>query len=142
LRHAPDKFPPEPDRYGLDRFAAEHWIGSHPQLVPCDLSDTAGIHYWYTKDRNQTELNFAMAPRRPLRAPLKLWPVMTDMKKVKLKVATVRTKEQGIFLLPGYIFKWYAILPRVSAGVFFGSFRGFRMVSFGWIGLRYTVQTD
>jgi hypothetical protein len=106
----PDKFPAEPDRYGLDRFAAEHWIGSHPQLVPCDLSDTASIHYWYTKDRNQTELNFAMAPRRPLRAPLKLWPVMTDMKKVKLKVLNspeLRSKEY--FLLPGYIFKWYAL---------------------------------
>jgi hypothetical protein len=106
----PDKFPAEPDRYGLDRFAAEHWIGSHPQLVPCDLSDTASIHYWYTQDRNQTELNFAMAPRRPLRAPLKLWPVMTDMKKVKLKVLNspeLRSKEY--FLLPGYIFKWYAL---------------------------------
>jgi hypothetical protein len=106
----PDKFPPEPDRYGLDRYAAEHWIGSHPQLVPCDLSDTAGIHYWYTKDRNQTDLNFAMAPRRPLRAPLKLWPVMTDMKKVKLKVLNspeLRSKEY--FLLPGYVFKWYTL---------------------------------
>jgi hypothetical protein len=106
----PDKFPAEPDRYGLDRFAAEHWIGSHPQLVPCDLSDTAGIHYWYTQDRNQSELNFAMAPRRPLRAPLKLWPVMTDMKKVKLKVLNspeLRSKEY--FLLPGYIFKWYVL---------------------------------
>jgi hypothetical protein len=106
----PDKFPAEPDRYGLDRFAAEHWIGSHPQLVPCDLSNTASVHYWYTQDRNQTELNFAMAPRRPLRAPLKLWPVMTDMKKVKLKVLNspeLRSKEY--FLLPGYIFKWHAI---------------------------------
>lgn len=106
----PDKFPAEPDRYGLDRFAAEHWIGSHPQLVPCDISDTANIHYWYTKDRNQTELKFAMAPRRPLRAPLKLWPVMTDMKKVKLKVLNsqvLRSKEY--FLLPGYLFKWYAL---------------------------------
>jgi hypothetical protein len=106
----PDKFPAEPDRYGLDRFAAEHWIGSHPQLVPCDLSDTADISYWYTKDRNQTELNFTMAPRRPLRAPLKLWPVMTDMKKVKLKVLNspeLRSKEY--FLLPGYLFKWYVL---------------------------------
>jgi hypothetical protein len=117
----PDKFPAEPDRYGLDRFAAEHWIGSHPQLVPCDLSDTASVHYWYTQDRNQTELNFAMAPRRPLRAPLKLWPVMTDMKKVKLKVLNspeLRSKEY--FLLPGYIFKWHAIyqeLPPASSWV-------------------------
>jgi hypothetical protein len=106
----PDKFPPEPDRYGLDRFASEHWIGSSPHLVPCDLSDSANIRYWYMQDRNESELNFVMAPRRPLRAPLKLWPVMSDMKKTKLAVLnspTLRSKEY--FLLPGYIYKWNAL---------------------------------
>lgn len=27
-----------PSSFGLDRFAAEHWINSHPSSVPCDLA--------------------------------------------------------------------------------------------------------
>jgi len=35
--------------FGLDRFAAEHWINSHPSAVPCDL---ASDDYKYTWNYN------------------------------------------------------------------------------------------
>ena len=119
----PEKFPSEPDRYMLDRFAAEHWIGAHPSLQPCDLSEQADISMWYLQ-RNRSSLHdfsFAMAPRKPLRAPLKFWPLMRDMKRHKVKVLNdpvARIKEY--FLLPGYIFKWvtlYQELPSRSSWV-------------------------
>jgi hypothetical protein len=51
---------------GKGRYAPEHWIGSHPQLSPCDLS--VEENYWYWQDHapphSQDEFQFAMAPRR------------------------------------------------------------------------------
>jgi len=39
-------FPPSDAYLGLDRYASEHWPGSHPDLVPCDLSLKRSINFW------------------------------------------------------------------------------------------------
>jgi hypothetical protein len=38
-----------PGNVGLERFAAEHWVASHPHVQPCDLSESNRItDYWTT----------------------------------------------------------------------------------------------
>ena len=49
----------------------EHWIGSHPNLVPCDLSPTNDITTWFHPPdnsstwfhRSERNFEFAFAPR-------------------------------------------------------------------------------
>jgi hypothetical protein len=33
------------DRFGLDRYSTEHWVGSHPDLTPCDLGNEHIMRY-------------------------------------------------------------------------------------------------
>ncbi|GKY93231.1 hypothetical protein MPSEU_000290800 [Mayamaea pseudoterrestris] len=50
--------------YGLDRYAAEHWVHSHPTCKPCDLSEDSKFTWGYA---NIPSANFSkrlsMAPR-------------------------------------------------------------------------------
>lgn len=53
---------------GIGRFASELWIGSHPDMVPCDLAGVADIDYWKTVPWETSSLNttFGLAPRFPI----------------------------------------------------------------------------
>ncbi|GKY98672.1 hypothetical protein MPSEU_000823500 [Mayamaea pseudoterrestris] len=50
--------------YGLGRFAAEHWVHSHPTCKPCDLSDDSkyGYNYDGIPSANFSK-HLSMAPR-------------------------------------------------------------------------------
>eukprot|EP00563_Minutocellus_polymorphus_P002553 CAMPEP_0181043448 /NCGR_PEP_ID=MMETSP1070-20121207/12717_1 /TAXON_ID=265543 /ORGANISM="Minutocellus polymorphus, Strain NH13" /LENGTH=307 /DNA_ID=CAMNT_0023121785 /DNA_START=316 /DNA_END=1239 /DNA_ORIENTATION=+ len=50
---------------GLRRYAPEHFIGSHPYIVPCDLSKEPDYWYWQS-DTPHTSIEFewAMFPRQ------------------------------------------------------------------------------
>jgi hypothetical protein len=39
------------DFWGRGRYAAEHWIGSHPDIRPCDLSRTSDVAFWWQGDK-------------------------------------------------------------------------------------------
>jgi hypothetical protein len=54
--------------FGDGRWSAENWIGSFPSVVPCDVATVSDIRHWQTVDRNQSEFNFSVAPRRDLRS--------------------------------------------------------------------------
>jgi hypothetical protein len=66
-------FPLESHYTGRKRYEAEHWIGNHPNLVPCDVSPSSNLQFWFS-DRNKflrkthfnytREFNFSMAPRK------------------------------------------------------------------------------
>jgi len=52
--------------FGLDRYQWEHWVGSHPDIVPCDLHDPATVAFW---DMTQVEVGedryrWGVGPRR------------------------------------------------------------------------------
>ena len=50
--------------FGLHRFAAEHWIHSHPSVKPCDLSSDAGFVSDYKNIPDVTfKINLMPAPR-------------------------------------------------------------------------------
>lgn len=55
-------FAQQKDFMGVDEFAMQHWITSHPSLKPCDLAkQEAG--YW-TTERALTQFQYADAPRQ------------------------------------------------------------------------------
>lgn len=102
-------FPPSDAYLGLDRYASEHWPGSHPDLVPCDLSLKRNINFW-KRDVTSVDsintlnessiagnmeeyLNFSLAPR-PWVDPQP----MTNVAKDK------RIREY--YLLAGNLLKW------------------------------------
>jgi hypothetical protein len=61
------------DWYGLDRFALEHWIRSHPSLDPCDVAGiwTGGVDS--DERANETNLTWSMAPNEPMGPNYKYW---------------------------------------------------------------------
>jgi hypothetical protein len=98
-------FPDESWYYGTERFSSEHWSGSHSDVRPCDLT-TRHLSYWQRKDRpTDIPMDFAMAPREPIESNIRGVPVPFN--------ATVRMREYS--LLPGLIFKWYALYNQVPA---------------------------
>jgi hypothetical protein len=48
---------------GVDEFAMEHWIGSHPDVRPCDLTGQEA-DYWTREERAPTQFSWATAPRQ------------------------------------------------------------------------------
>jgi hypothetical protein len=99
------------DHFGIDRFASEHWVGSHPDLIPCDVSpSTTGFGHWISgggpAQGKQAAFEFGMAPRRdgsPVGEEVKTRPVI-------LKNKEWRKKE--FFLLPGRLFKWMRLYQK------------------------------
>jgi hypothetical protein len=133
LMHA-NLYKAEPWFLGLERYAAELWVGTHPDLQPCDVSVTADNEYW-TRSSSSTanheksddiildEFVWSMAPRsysentstskstagnnnnNNLDAPwLRLDPQQRDL---VLSNETLRMRE--FFLLPGLILKYHIL---------------------------------
>jgi hypothetical protein len=92
------------DNFGLGRYAAEHWIGSHPSFRPCDLTHTVELKHWFQGWKSK-DFNWSMAPIAPLKAKWSYQP--------RKMVHRVRKNEalsrREYFLLPGRILRWYAL---------------------------------
>jgi len=90
-------------RYGLKRFAYEHWIGTHPDLQPCDVTTTKGDIF--TFDHNESDFVWSMAPRQPIGLDYDYWQALRYPSfHAVLKDKERRMKEY--FLLPGMLHKW------------------------------------
>jgi len=74
------------DLFGLDRYSDEHWIGSHPDVRPCDLSQ-APISWGGPGARDPTD------------------PLTLD----------VDERKRDYFLLPGQILKWMRLYGQVPS---------------------------
>lgn len=97
---------------GINRYAMEHWHGSHPSLdITCDVSNHSTNEYWKNTraaDRKPDDWRFDRFPRRPSPGlPLELF-----------QNESKRRKEY--FLLPGHLFKWYQLygeLPPLNSWI-------------------------
>ena len=60
---------------GTGRFAAEHWIHSHPSVMPCDLfKDTSYVWNYDNVPNGDFEIDLKAAPRidlKPYQSPMK-----------------------------------------------------------------------
>jgi hypothetical protein len=89
--------------FGLDRFANEHWPGSHPSLTPCDVSNGQPINkYKRSSSSLDLPLAFRMAPHESEGAQPKKyanWPHHQRMR--------------DYYLLAGNLFKWTRLYNQV-----------------------------
>ena len=102
-------YDPNPEgAMGVGRYSSEHWVGSHPSVVPCDLSQTYKYLYWVRARRNTTAtFEYAMAPRFGIEEP---W-FRIQKQEFVLKNRVPRLREY--FLLAGFLFKWYSLYGEV-----------------------------
>lgn len=103
-------FPDRMDYFGLDQYSTDHWIGSHPSLDPCDLSNSwHGVEYWREEDRPTSAFNWSMAPRQK-GAPFDYrW----STERRVLDSDSLRRREY--FFLAGHILKWFALYKEASS---------------------------
>ena len=96
--------PADEGAFGLDRYSSELWIGSHPSIVPCDLSWTNDFSHWTQDARNvSNEVQFAMAPRADINGPwFRMWKRIRTLK-------DRRSRLHDYFLLSGFLFRWHNI---------------------------------
>ena len=94
-------FPTSTAFVGTDRYMSEHWVGSSPNITPCDVSRELHMDYWLEDTRNTTQdFEWSMAPRFPFNDSLAVWDVNFDI----LKKPHKRMREY--FLLPGHLHRW------------------------------------
>ena len=97
---------------GKRRYESEHWIGSHPDLRPCDVSAVPNKDYWLEKDRNYArEFKWDMAPRHSITADWLWWSYTSQNETLTDPVARLR----DYFLLRGMLYRSLAFYHAVPA---------------------------
>jgi len=107
--------PEAPWHYGIDRWSSEHWVGSHPSVVPCDLSKNPQLEHWKDTKRNSSEFEWSLGPRHNYSAP---WSYVGPIMHL-LEDESNRRRE--VYLLAGNLFKWqqlYNETPSSSSWVY------------------------
>jgi len=130
LFHGDDMWPPEADRFGLDRYSNEHWIGSHPDLIPCDMSPKKADHNLWTSSKEPRletadRLQWSPSPRHifPIGEAINddFWFTLHYQKELKQPIIKDdQARKREYFLLPGYLHKWihlYRQLPSQQSWV-------------------------
>jgi hypothetical protein len=107
--------------FGVERFALEHWVGSHPDLQPCDVSGSqAGdVSAWTANGRNESEFVWSMAPHRPLLPEPAYWWALRRSR-INYVLTDRERRMREYFLLPGFLHKWiylYNATPPASSWV-------------------------
>jgi len=97
--------------FGQQRFSNEHWVGSHPSVVPCDLNPLRYYTYWQqqnddleeAENKTTTSVEFHMLPRRPLQdRPCK--PGTVD--KVAASINKTDERLYDYFFMGGMLLRW------------------------------------
>jgi hypothetical protein len=87
----------------LGRYASEAWSGSHPSVVPCDLSEVRNIDFWkkepFSQEMIEANFNFSLAPRATDARGKFL-----HIRRTKRNKLTLMIREY--YLLAGNLFKW------------------------------------
>ena len=96
-----------PDTLGLGGNAMEHWVGSRPELLPCDLTDEP-VSFWMKKPRNQESLRLFYGPHS-MDAPY----VSINRDKESQLMSTDRLRMREFYYLPGNLLKWLTLYERV-----------------------------
>lgn len=98
------------DWYGLDRFALEHWIGSHPSLDPCDVAGIWAGSLYNDERANETDLTWSLAPHAPMGPNYKYWIFnqwhRDEDQNLALLMLDKTNRLHEYFLLPGFLHKW------------------------------------
>lgn len=106
-----------PHMMGRKRFAAEHWVGSHPDLqYPCDLSAqvTANMSEWLHPDGTQrlSSDNFRWGQTPSFPIDFEHWDYFRYGKRGHMVLENPALRLRDYFLLPGQLLKWYQLYQK------------------------------
>jgi len=117
-------FPTDTNGYlGIHRFASEHWIAGHPDVRPCDLSNTSSLEYWRMPNNSRQQRPspshaFILEENDP---PMFQWSMaprvsIHDNQYYRLDHAVLEniltsssSSMREYYLLAGYLFKWFEL---------------------------------
>jgi len=92
------------ERLGLDGYSMDHWVGSHPDLRPCDVSNQP-LAFWSTQDRGGSDFQVSSTGARPKDG--------TPFGSPTFRLMKVREDEslriREFHFLPGNLLKWYTL---------------------------------
>jgi hypothetical protein len=95
------------DFLGLDRYSDEHWVGSHPSIVPCDMDPYGSVKDVFHGILQQDELEWAAGPRnRGICGGIN-----DNLQDAVKNNPDLRRRE--VLLLPGLIVKWYTLYGKL-----------------------------
>lgn len=94
---------------GDSNTITEQWIGSRPDLKPCDVSRSMKFLNYLSKDYPYSNEQYAWqtAPKPAIRDAL------FDNKMVDVVLARTEYRLREFFLLPGHIMKWWSLYNEV-----------------------------
>jgi hypothetical protein len=96
----------QPDFFGLDRYSNEHWIGSHPDIVPCDMDPIGSVYDVFTGKTSFNDFKWGMGPRNSGIA----WADNINFTARQEKLySTQSLRHREILLLPGNLVKWWTL---------------------------------
>lgn len=114
-------FPLEAHYTGRDRYEAEHWLGSHPSIRPCDVSKPANFDYWLDDDRDFHEFEVRTAPRHNISADWKWYQYASHPEVLTEDTEDhAQQRRRDFFLLRGLLYRsiaLYGVLPDTSSWV-------------------------
>ena len=94
------------DNFGLDRFSDEHWIASHPDVLPCDGDPTGLVLMYHIHKMKLSSMRLARAPRH--RGP-PLQPVDTLGKLTQTRATRREYRLREYPYLAGHLIKWFEL---------------------------------
>lgn len=101
--------------FAKDRHSNEHWIGSHPSVVPCDLNPFPYETFWKNNFNATTSnlLEWAMLPRRDLQDRDRQ--AIGDGPSDRFQTARddVKGRLKDYFFLPGLLLRWLMVYQQV-----------------------------
>jgi hypothetical protein len=100
-----------PATFGIGRFAMENWIGSHPEIRPCDLSVAKRIGHWQNDRRDLAEFEWSMFPRRNISSG---WDYVSQ-DKLSAVLADTQKRTKAYYLLPGLLSIWQTLYTEAQA---------------------------
>jgi hypothetical protein len=104
-------FRPESHFVGKNRYEAEHWIGSHPSLRPCDVSTSPNLDDWIREGLVRPAVRLEPAPRTGLDD--RRWIFYKYLyRNETLSEPNLRLRDY--FLLRGIIYKWMVFYKKVA----------------------------
>jgi hypothetical protein len=97
--------------HGLNRFADEHWVGSHPAVVPCDVAGSVDLKLLWGPEQGpkQTSSKFAMAPQEAVDAK---W-IYSQPENTQAILANERDRIKEYYFLGGRLFLWLGLYNQV-----------------------------
>jgi hypothetical protein len=91
---------------GNGRYAAEFWVGSHPALRPCDMSQESRLRSWFSNEEPPNDFVFASGARHLLETASR-----HQLRQIFMPglVRNETARKREYFLLAGHLVKWKAL---------------------------------